>query len=93
MADSKLRSFPVVDAEGSLVGILNIEDLLEARSKAHLRDSARERVISLRWPFGDQDHSTDLEQIAQNVAPTPPASASDEAALRKAAEKIEQGLD
>jgi CBS domain-containing protein len=93
MADSKLRSFPVVDAQGSLVGILNIEDLLEARSKAHLRDIARERVISLRWPFGDHNHSTDLGQIAQNVAPTPPASASDEAALRKAAEKIEQGLD
>jgi chloride channel protein, CIC family len=52
MAGSKLRSFPVVDAFGKLVGILNIEDLLEARGKESLRNSERQRVLRLRWPFG-----------------------------------------
>jgi CIC family chloride channel protein len=52
MAGSKLRSFPVVDPHGLLVGILNIEDLLEARGKESLRNSERQRVLRLRWPFG-----------------------------------------
>ncbi len=52
MAKSKLRSFPVVSSSGKLVGILNIEDLLEARGKASLRNSERHRVLRLRWPFG-----------------------------------------
>jgi chloride channel protein, CIC family len=52
MAGSKLRSFPVVDPLGKLVGILNIEDLLEARGKESLRNSERQRVLRLRWPFG-----------------------------------------
>ena len=52
MAESKLTSFPVVDATGKLVGILNIDDLLAARGKASLRDSDRKRVLTLRWPFG-----------------------------------------
>jgi chloride channel protein, CIC family len=52
MAKSKLRSFPVVSSSGKLVGILNIEDLLEARGKASLRNSERQRVLRLRWPFG-----------------------------------------
>ena len=53
MAESKLTSFPVVDATGALVGILNIDDLLAARGKASLRDSDRKRVL-IRWPFGRQ---------------------------------------
>ena len=57
MAESKLTSFPVVDGERSLVGILNIDDLLAARSKASLRDSDRRRVIRLRWPFGRKNSS------------------------------------
>ncbi|HEY8996282.1 MAG TPA: chloride channel protein [Edaphobacter sp.] len=52
MANLKLRSFPVIDDEGKLEGILNIEDLLEARGKQSLRDSERTRVLRLRWPFG-----------------------------------------
>jgi CIC family chloride channel protein len=52
MAESKLTSFPVVDHEGKLQGILNIADLLEARGKASMRNSNRTRVLRLRWPFG-----------------------------------------
>ena len=55
MAHLKLRSFPVVDEAGLLVGILNIEDLLEARGKASLRDRERHRVLTLRWPFGPKE--------------------------------------
>jgi CIC family chloride channel protein len=51
MAELKLRSFPVVDDDGGLLGILNIEDLLEARGKASMRDRERKRVLRLRWPF------------------------------------------
>jgi chloride channel protein, CIC family len=64
MAKSKLRSFPVVSSSGKLVGILNIEDLLEARGKASLRNSERQRVLRLRWPFGraerDEPRTDDL---------------------------------
>jgi CBS domain-containing protein len=52
MAELKLRSFPVIHDSGELMGILNIEDLLEARGKASIRDRERSRVLRLRWPFG-----------------------------------------
>lgn len=55
MAHLKLRSFPVINDDGELLGILNIEDLLEARGKASLRDSERNRILRLRWPFGRQE--------------------------------------
>jgi H+/Cl- antiporter ClcA len=57
MAEMKLRSFPVINEDGVLVGILNIEDLLEARGKASLRERERERVLRLRWPFGQKQES------------------------------------
>ncbi|WP_084080128.1 chloride channel protein [Edaphobacter aggregans] len=53
MAALKIWSFPV-EEQGRLVGILNIEDLLEPRGKASLRDKERQRVLTLRWPFGRQ---------------------------------------
>jgi chloride channel protein, CIC family len=54
MAELKLRSFPVLDEKGMLAGILNIEDLLEARGKATLRDRERQRVLRLHWPFSSK---------------------------------------
>ncbi len=57
MAESKLRSFPVTNDDGELVGILNIEDLLEARGKASLRDRERQRILRLRWPFGQHENT------------------------------------
>lgn len=57
MAEMKLRSFPVINEDRVLVGILNIEDLLEARGKATLRERERERVLRLRWPFAQKEQT------------------------------------
>jgi len=59
MAESKLTSFPVVDGEGKLVGVLTINDLLKGRSEQEHRESSRERVLRLRWPFGGKTAAVD----------------------------------
>jgi len=59
MAESKLTSFPVVDGEGKLVGVLTINDLLKGRSEQEHRESRRERVLRLRWPFGGKAAAVD----------------------------------
>lgn len=51
MAGSKLTQFPVVSADGRLAGVITIEDLLKGRSEEAHRESDRERVLRLRWPF------------------------------------------
>jgi len=52
MAETKLTSFPVVNVDGKLVGVLMIDDLLKGRSEQSQRENMRERVLRLRWPFG-----------------------------------------
>jgi CIC family chloride channel protein len=52
MAESKLTSYPVVSADGKLLGVVTINDLLLGRSEERHRESDRERVLRLRWPFG-----------------------------------------
>jgi CBS domain-containing protein len=51
MAESKLTSYPVVSADGKLLGVMTISDLLKGRSEEVRRESDRERVLRLRWPF------------------------------------------
>ena len=51
MAESKLTSYPVVSADGKLLGLMTITDLLKGRSEEAHRESDRERVLRLRWPF------------------------------------------
>jgi CIC family chloride channel protein len=51
MAESKLTSYPVVSADGKLLGVMTISDLLKGRSEESHRESDRERVLRLRWPF------------------------------------------
>jgi H+/Cl- antiporter ClcA/CBS domain-containing protein len=91
MAELHLTMFPVVNANGALAGILTIEDLLLARSKARMRDSDRKRVLTLRWPFGGQprrEHSIDdLVDRAYE------SSIRDRELLGEADEQIERGLD
>ncbi|RSL19403.1 H+/Cl- antiporter ClcA [Edaphobacter aggregans] len=91
MAESKLTSFPVVDTNGALVGILNIDDLLTARGKASLRDSDRKRVLTLRWPFGRRQRA--VHAIDDIVDRAFESAARDHIELEQAEEKIESGLD
>jgi len=91
MAESKIRSFPVVDETGALAGILNIEDLLEARGKASLRDRERHRVLTLRWPFGRRERT---EPSMDGLVDRALATAEREQAIReKVEDQIERGLD
>jgi len=68
MAESKLTTFPVVAADGKLVGVVTIDDLLKGRSVQTHRESDRERVLRLRWPFGRPEK---LEPVETPV-PAPP---------------------
>jgi hypothetical protein len=43
--------YPVVSADGKLLGVMTITDLLKGRSEESHRESDRERVLRLRWPF------------------------------------------
>ncbi|MES2393903.1 MAG: chloride channel protein [Acidobacteriota bacterium] len=52
MAETNLTSFPVVSADGKLVGLITINDLLKGRVQQAHRESDRARVLRLRWPFG-----------------------------------------
>lgn len=90
MAASKIRSYPVVDDSGALAGILNIEDLLEARGRANLRDTQRNRVLTLRWPFERQRSEPDIHEIVNRAFDS---AERQRMAMEQAAEKIESGLD
>ncbi|MGD0646697.1 MAG: chloride channel protein [Acidobacteriaceae bacterium] len=57
MAESKLTAYPVVSADGKLLGVLTITDLLKGRSEEAHRESDRERVLRLRWPFGSANRA------------------------------------
>jgi CIC family chloride channel protein len=53
MGASGFTSYPVVDAAGHFVGILNVADLLSARVQSADREGNRHRVLRVRWPFGE----------------------------------------
>ncbi len=55
MAESKLTSYPVVAPDGKLVGVMTLEDVLKGRSEQAHRESDRERVLRLRWPFSSRE--------------------------------------
>ncbi|MGA8939678.1 MAG: chloride channel protein [Acidobacteriaceae bacterium] len=60
MAESKLTSYPVVSADGKLLGVMTISDLLKGRSEEAHREGDRERVLRLRWPFSPNPGSGEL---------------------------------
>jgi chloride channel protein, CIC family len=68
MAESKLTSYPVVSADGKLLGVLTITDLLKGRSEEAHRESDRERVLRLRWPFRPSNNAKG------SVIPTEPVT-------------------
>ena len=77
MAETKLTSFPVVDPAGKFAGIMTINDLLTATTRATQRENDRMRVLSLRWPFaGRRMSSTQAIAAMDGDAATPAAQAA-----------------
>jgi len=85
MADNKLTHYPVIDGNGKLAGILTIEDLLAGRSREALRESDRNRVLRLRWPFAGSTHvhssEVDIPVVPVPMVPEEAAQASEGVAL------------
>jgi H+/Cl- antiporter ClcA len=91
MAELKLTSFPVVDGSGMLVGILNVDDLLTARSKSSLRDSDRKRTLTLRWPFGGRSQAApSIDRLVDSAFDN---ADFEREAMKQVEERIEHGLD
>ena len=82
MAETKLTSFPVVDPGGKLVGIMTIDDLLKATTRATQRERDRVRVLSVRWPFAGRSISATETVAAMDGEQASPAA---QAAAQQAA--------
>lgn len=55
MAETGLTRMPVVDSHSAkLVGMISLEDLLQARVRSLNEERTRERVLELRFPFRTQ---------------------------------------
>ena len=65
MAESHLTHYPVIDAAGKFAGLITIEDLLKGRTKEHLRDFGRDRVLRMHWPFGRAEQADDVLATAE----------------------------
>ena len=79
MAETKLTSYPVLEPDNKLVGILNIDDLLLARGQASRRDSYRDRVLTLRWPFR---RTVEAQVVTGEERPNEKASGAEEMSAR-----------
>jgi chloride channel protein, CIC family len=65
MGRDNLTALPVVrSSDGRLMGLIQIADLLLARTKAGLRESERERVMRPRWPFARGQTAEAAAEIA-----------------------------
>ena len=78
MAESKLTSYPVVSADGKLLGVMTINDLLMGRSKEAHRESDRERVLILRWPFSPANRANSSVIHTEPVTTVPSPQELDE---------------
>jgi H+/Cl- antiporter ClcA len=78
MAESKLTSYPVVSADGKLLGVMTISDLLKGRSQEAHRESDRERVLRLRWPFSPDNQSKSSVIHTEPISHTPSPAELDE---------------
>jgi CBS domain-containing protein len=52
MAETGFTRLPVVDENEHLVGMVSLDDLLQARTRNLQEEHARERVLRLRMPIG-----------------------------------------
>lgn len=72
MAESNLTSYPVVSADGKLAGVVTLNDLLKGRKEQAQRETDRERVLRLRWPFGGKA-TTNVLPSSPDDTPHPPS--------------------
>jgi CIC family chloride channel protein len=67
MASTAITTFPVLDSRTEkLMGMVGIHEVLQARARSHDRESSRNTILRIRWPFG-QDRKTE-EESAEAVA-------------------------
>jgi CBS domain-containing protein len=52
MAETGFTRLPVVDEHERLVGMVSLDDLLQARTRNLQEERSRERVLRLRMPIG-----------------------------------------
>ena len=65
MASSAITTLPVVAPEsGEFLGMLGFHELLQARARSHRRETDRQTVLRLRWPFRPKPKAASVEQIA-----------------------------
>jgi len=65
MGRSNMTALPVVrKSDGKLMGLLQIADLLLARTKAGLRETERERVMRPRCPFARVQEAEAVAEVA-----------------------------
>jgi CIC family chloride channel protein len=65
MAESGLTAMPVMQTgDRRLLGLIHLVDVLAARTKASRRESERETVIRLRWPFAGNKNTAAAEGVA-----------------------------
>ena len=57
MAETGFTRLPVIDENERLVGMVSLDDLLQARSRNLQEEHARERVLRLRMPIGARSAS------------------------------------
>ena len=66
MGKNNVTALPVVrTSDGKLMGLIQIADLLQARTKAGLRETERERVMRPRWPFAGSRQAEAVAVIAE----------------------------
>jgi len=74
MADNKLSHYPVIGDDRKFAGIITIEDLLAGRSREAVRETNRDRVLRMRWPFG---RASQVQSVEVPKTPTPVKTAVD----------------
>ncbi len=94
MAESKLTTYPVVSSDGKLLGLLTLEDLLKGRSEQAQRESTRQRVLRLRWPYGRRaEPATPLVEITVPAAPPGDEPAQVQAVTARADDAVDARED
>jgi hypothetical protein len=63
MSATGITMMPVVaPGKGEFLGMVGLQDMLQARARSHKRETSRERVLRLRWPFGSNQSESAQEE-------------------------------